>query len=173
MRSGTQSPMTITEFLTQDHAAWMQLALSEAKAAGALGEVPIGAVVVDFSGSEPVLVASAHNSREASGNPIGHAEVLAIQSAAARLGRWRLSNCALFVTLEPCLMCSGAIQQSRIDVVIYGAKDPKAGAVESLYQVLADSRLNHRPHVVAGALAQDCSQLLTQFFSDLRQKKKL
>ncbi|MBK9040556.1 MAG: nucleoside deaminase [Bdellovibrionales bacterium] len=139
---------------------WMRLALEMAKQGEAIGEVPVGAVIV----CEGELVAKAHNLRESCLNPTYHAEVLAIQEASQKLGRWRLTGCELYVSLEPCVMCSGAIVQSRLDRVIYGARDPKAGAVESLYQILSDSRLNHRPLISGGILEEECSHILKTFF---------
>ena len=107
-----------------------------------------------------------HNEREATGDPTAHAEVLAIRRAAATVGEWRLSGCSLVVTLEPCTMCAGAIVQSRVDRVVYGARDEKAGAAGSLWDVVRDRRLNHRPEVIEGVLAADCARILTEFFRD-------
>jgi tRNA(Arg) A34 adenosine deaminase TadA len=142
--------------------------LKLADAAKNLGEVPVGAVIV----LDGKIIAKAYNTRESKNNPLGHAEIDVIRKAAKKLGRWRLSDCTLYVTLEPCLMCAGAIVQSRIGTVVYGAKDPKAGAVESLYAVLADKRLNHRPIVQSGVLADECTKVLKDFFSQLRKKRR-
>ncbi|MBI4883021.1 MAG: nucleoside deaminase [Actinobacteria bacterium] len=142
----------------------MRLALAEAGAASAHDDVPVGAVVV----RDGVAIAARHNERELSGDPTAHAEVLALRDAAAVVGHWRLTECTLYVTLEPCLMCAGALVNARIGRVVYGAIDPKAGAIASLYQVCADARLNHRPPTVGGVLAADCARLLTDFFADRR-----
>jgi tRNA(adenine34) deaminase len=142
----------------------MRLALDEALAAQAHDDVPIGAVVV----RDGEVIARRHNERELSGDPTAHAEVLALRDAAAVVGHWRLLDCTLYVTLEPCVMCAGALVNSRIGRVVYGAVDPKAGAVESLYEVCADARLNHRPPVTAGVLGEDCSRLLKAFFAARR-----
>ncbi|WP_346082008.1 MULTISPECIES: tRNA adenosine(34) deaminase TadA [Actinomycetes] len=140
----------------------MRLALAEAEAAVRDGDVPVGAVVLSPDGT--TVLATGHNEREATGDPTAHAEVLAIRRAAARLGEWRLTGCTLVVTLEPCTMCAGALVQSRVDRVVYGARDDKAGAAGSLWDVLRDRRLNHRPEVVEGVLAGECAALLTEFF---------
>lgn len=142
----------------------MRVALDEAARAALSGDVPVGAVVLAADGT---VLATGHNEREATGDPTAHAEVLAIRRAAARLGQWRLTGCTLVVTLEPCTMCAGAIVQSRVDRVVYGARDEKAGAAGSLWDVVRDRRLNHRPEVVLGVLEQECSKQLTGFFRDL------
>lgn len=147
---------------------FMQEALMEAKKAEALGEVPIGAVVV-YNGE---IIARAYNLRETSQNATTHAELIAIQEACKKTGSWRLENTTLYVTLEPCPMCAGAILQSRIPRVVYGAKDPKAGCVDSLYRLLNDARFNHECEVTEGILAQECGQILTDFFKALRERKK-
>lgn len=139
----------------------MRLALDEAVRAPRTGDVPVGAVVLSADGT---LLGRGHNEREATGDPTAHAEVLAIRAAADAVGRWRLSGCTLVVTLEPCTMCAGAIVLSRVDRVVYGARDAKAGAAGSLWDVVRDRRLNHRPEVIADVLAEDCSRLLTTFF---------
>ncbi|MFC4612048.1 tRNA adenosine(34) deaminase TadA [Streptomyces maoxianensis] len=141
----------------------MRLALAEAERAGLSGDVPVGAVVLARDGA---LLAAGHNEREATGDPTAHAEVLAIRRAAAALGDWRLSGCTLVVTLEPCTMCAGAIVQSRVDRVVYGARDEKAGAAGSLWDVIRDRRLNHRPEVILGVLEQECAMRLTDFFRE-------
>lgn len=142
--------------------AAMLLALDEAARAVRGGDVPVGAVVLAADGS--TVLAAARNEREAAGDPTAHAEVLAVRRAAARLGQWRLAGCTLVVTLEPCTMCAGASVQARVDRVVYGAVDPKAGAVGSLWDVVRDRRLNHRPEVFAGVLAAECGALLSEFF---------
>jgi tRNA(adenine34) deaminase len=147
-----------------DDTAAMRAALDEARAALAHGDVPVGAVVVH--GGE--IIAARHNEREASGDPTAHAEVLALRDAAARLGRWRLDDCTLVVTLEPCLMCAGALLNARIGRLVYGAADLKAGATASLYNVCADPRLNHNPPVTHGVLADHSATLLEQFFAARR-----
>ncbi|MCZ0988246.1 MULTISPECIES: tRNA adenosine(34) deaminase TadA [Streptomyces] len=140
----------------------MRLALDEAELAVRGGDVPVGAVVLSPDGT--TVLGAGHNEREATGDPTAHAEVLAIRQAAARLGEWRLSGCTLVVTLEPCTMCAGALVQSRVDRVVYGARDDKAGAAGSLWDVVRDRRLNHRPEVIEGVLAEDCARILTEFF---------
>ncbi|MBK3580922.1 nucleoside deaminase [Streptomyces sp. MBT65] len=140
----------------------MRLALDAAGAAARGGDVPVGAVVLSPDGT--TVLATGHNEREATGDPTAHAEVLAIRRAAAHLGEWRLSGCTLVVTLEPCTMCAGALVQSRVDRVVYGARDEKAGAAGSLFDVVRDRRLNHRPEVIEGVLAEECAHVLTEFF---------
>ncbi|MFG3513339.1 MULTISPECIES: tRNA adenosine(34) deaminase TadA [Streptomyces] len=140
----------------------MRLAMDEAALAALGGDVPVGAVVLGADGT--TVLATGHNEREAGGDPTAHAEVLALRRAAARTGEWRLTGCTLVVTLEPCTMCAGALVQSRVDRVVYGARDDKAGAAGSLWDVVRDRRLNHRPEVVEGVLAEDCAALLTEFF---------
>ncbi|MFF9626670.1 tRNA adenosine(34) deaminase TadA [Streptomyces griseosporeus] len=140
----------------------MRLALDQAALAARGGDVPVGAVVLAPDGT--TVLASGHNEREASGDPTGHAEVLAIRRAAERTGEWRLTGCTLVVTLEPCTMCAGALVQSRVDRVVYGARDDKAGAAGSLWDVVRDRRLNHRPEVIEGVLADECARVLTDFF---------
>ncbi|WP_344019194.1 tRNA adenosine(34) deaminase TadA [Streptomyces luteireticuli] len=141
----------------------MRAALEEAERAPATGDVPVGAVVLAPDGT---VIGRGRNEREATGDPTGHAEVLALREAARAVGEWRLSGCTLVVTLEPCTMCAGAIVLSRVDRVVYGAVDEKAGAAGSLWDVVRDRRLNHRPEVVSGVLADECSALLTRFFRD-------
>jgi len=143
----------------------MRLALDEARAACARGDVPIGAVVLDEAGR---VVSRAGNERVLSGDPLAHAEVLALRRAADELGGWRLDGCTLVVTLEPCAMCAGALVQARVARLVYGAVDAKAGAVASLWDVVRDPRLPHRPDVVGGILADDCAGLLAQFFGERR-----
>ena len=149
-------------------AQWMQLALDQARHAEACGEVPVGAVIVQATPEGLRVIAVGQNTRETARSPCGHAEINAIEAAAHALGRWRLTGCTLYVTLEPCVMCAGAIVHSRLERVVYGATDPKAGAVQSLYQILSDSRLNHRPEITAGVLASECAAILSQFFSRKR-----
>jgi tRNA(adenine34) deaminase len=143
----------------------MREALREASAAVATGDIPVGAVVLDADGA---LIGRGRNRREADADPTAHAEVLALREAAAARGEWRLSGCTLVVTLEPCTMCAGAIGLSRLTRVVYGAADEKAGAVESLWDVLRDRRLNHRPEVISGVLAAECAAVLSDFFADRR-----
>ncbi|MEU1019203.1 tRNA adenosine(34) deaminase TadA [Streptomyces sp. NPDC005900] len=140
----------------------MRLALAEAELAGRGGDVPVGAVVLSPDGT--TVLAAGHNERELTGDPTAHAEVLALRRAAAGLGQWRLTGCTLVVTLEPCTMCAGALVQSRVDRVVYGARDEKAGAAGSLWDVVRDRRLNHRPEVIEGVLADECAARLTDFF---------
>lgn len=139
----------------------MREALDQARAAASHGDVPVGAVVV----REGRVIARAHNERELRGDPTAHAEVLALRAAADAVGGWRLDGCTLYVTLEPCVMCAGAMQQSRIDRVVFGAPDPKGGATGTLYNVAADPRLNHEVDVTHGVLAEESSQLLSEFFA--------
>ena len=141
----------------------MALALEEGERA--LPDVPIGALVVDEDGE---IIGRGHNEREATGDPTAHAEMLAIREAARHIGEWRLTGCTLVVTLEPCTMCAGAIVLSRLERLIFAAYDEKAGAVGSLWDVVRDRRLNHRPEVIGGVLAQECGALLTRFFQGHR-----
>lgn len=143
----------------------MREALLEARAAVATSDVPIGAVVLDGSGT---VVGRGRNRREADGDPTGHAEVLALRQASASRGEWRLDGCTLVVTLEPCTMCAGAAVLARVERVVFGAFDEKAGAVGSLWDVVRDRRLNHRPEVVSGVLAAESSALLLEFFAGHR-----
>jgi tRNA(adenine34) deaminase len=147
------------------HEEAMRLALAEAVAAGARGEIPVGAVVLDPLGE---VLSRAGNDRESAADPTAHAEVLALRRAAALRGQWRLSGCTLVVTLEPCTMCAGASVLARVDRIVYGAVDDKAGAVGSLWDVVRDRRLNHRPEVVMGVLAGECSAVLKEFFATRR-----
>jgi tRNA(adenine34) deaminase len=150
--------------LPSDDERFMRAALQEAVAAEVHGDVPVGAVVV--RGGE--VVASRHNERELTGDPTAHAEVLALRDASARIGHWRLHDCTLYVTLEPCAMCAGAIVNARVARVVIGALDPKAGAVRSLYRIADDARLNHRATVVEGVLAAPSSAMLKAFFAARR-----
>lgn len=142
----------------------MRMALEQAEAAFAAAEVPVGAIIA----REGRVIAAAHNQREMLRDPTAHAEMIAITQAAESIGGWRLEDCTLYVTLEPCPMCAGAILQARIPTVVFGAADPKAGAVQSLYQLLADSRLNHRCEVVPGVLGDACGLILSRFFQQQR-----
>ena len=146
--------------------AWMRLALAEADAALPSDDVPVGAVVV---GPDGEVLGRGHNVREAEGDPTGHAEVRALQAAARAVGEWRLDGCTLVVTLEPCTMCAGALVLARVGRLVYGAEDPKAGAVGSLWDVVRDRRLNHRPEVVGGVLADECAEALRAFFRTHRE----
>ena len=150
--------------MTDDDA--MAAALAEAAAAPAHGDVPVGAVVV----VDGRVVASRHNERERTGDPTAHAEVLALRDAASALGRWRLDDATVVVTLEPCPMCAGALVAGRVGRLVFGAPDPKAGACGSLYNLCADPRLNHEPVVVTGVRADDASDLLTSFFRGRRRE---
>jgi tRNA(Arg) A34 adenosine deaminase TadA len=143
-------------------------ALQQAEAALAVEEIPIGAVVA--RGGQ--IIAAAHNRRHLDGDPTAHAELLAIRQAATVLGDWRLIGCTLAVTLEPCCMCAGAIVLARLDRLVYGADDPKAGAVRSLYRLCEDDRLNHRPQIAANVLPDRCGQLLSDFFATQRARGK-
>lgn len=146
----------------------MHEALEEAKKAAALGEVPIGAVIV----YKDEIIARAHNLRETTQNALTHAESMAIQEACSKIGSWRLEETTLYVTLEPCPMCAGAILQSRVPRIVYGARDIKAGCVDSLYRLLNDPRFNHECTVTEGVMAEECGQILTDFFKGLRERKK-
>ncbi len=150
------------------HEHYMQLALSEAQQAYEEDEAPIGAVIVH----ENRVIAAAHDQREQLNDPTAHAEMIAITQAAEALHCWRLEGCTLYVTLEPCPMCAGAIVQARIPTVVYGAADPKAGAVRTLYSLLDDPRLNHRCQIVPGVLADACGRIVTQFFQQQRRLGK-
>ncbi|MFI6814064.1 tRNA adenosine(34) deaminase TadA [Nonomuraea sp. NPDC050328] len=143
----------------------MRLALAQARLASERGEVPVGAVVL---GPDGAVLAEAGNDREATADPTAHAEVLALRAAAARLGTWRLGGCTLVVTLEPCTMCAGAAVLARVDRIVYGAADPKGGATGSLWDVVRDRRLNHRPEVILDVLAEECAGLLKEFFAARR-----
>jgi tRNA(adenine34) deaminase len=143
----------------------MRLALVEAEQAMQTGDVPVGAIVVDEAGT---VIGRGRNRREIDRDPTGHAEIVAMRQAAAHLGTWRLHGATLVVTLEPCVMCAGALVNARIERVVYGCNDPKAGALRSLYLIGEDSRLNHRFAVTSGVLAEDCARLLSGFFAALR-----
>ena len=146
------------------HERWMRSAIAEARAAAVHDDVPIGAVVV----VDDEVVATGHNRREVDADPTAHAEILALRAAAAARGRWRLDGATLYVTLEPCAMCAGALVLARIDRVVFGADDPKAGAVGALWDIPRDPRLNHNVEVVRGVEADACARLLTDFFAARR-----
>jgi tRNA(adenine34) deaminase len=156
----------------QAHESFMRLALREAEAALEAGEVPIGAVVVhDTPDGDRRVIAAAHNQREQLRDPTAHAEMIAITQAAEALGNWRLTGCTLYVTLEPCPMCAGAIVLARLPRLVYGAADPKAGAITTLFRLVDDPRLNHRSEVIAGVLAEQCGEILSRFFQQRRQDR--
>ena len=150
-----------------DDEFYMQRALELARAAAARGEVPVGALVVRGG----AIIAESANRREEAKDPTAHAELLAIQAAARELGGWRLTGTTLYVTLEPCAMCAGALVLARVERLVYGADDPKAGAVRSLYRLVEDERLNHRLEVVRGVLAAECGEVLREFFRRRRQRE--
>jgi len=147
----------------------MGRALEQGRLAYELGEVPVGAVVV----CDGAVVGAGANARESRRDPTAHAEMLALRRAAARLGRWRLKGCTLYVTLEPCPMCAGAMVAARIDRLVFGCSDPKAGAIESLYQLAADPRLNHRFAVTGGVCADEAAAMLRSFFQQRRAMRSL
>lgn len=150
------------------HKVWMDRALRQARTAAAVGEVPVGALVV----RDGEVIAEAHNRREVDQDPTAHAELLALRAAARTLGSWRLEGCTLYVTLEPCTMCAGALVLARLPALVYGATDPKAGAVGSLYDVARDPRLNHRVEVTVGVMATECGAELTAFFRARRPRSQ-
>jgi tRNA(adenine34) deaminase len=164
-RADTGSPFIITE----TDQRMMDRAIELARVAGKAGEVPVGAVI--YRGDE--VLAEGANNREATNDPAGHAELIAMRLAGERLGTWRLSDCSLAVTLEPCPMCAGAMVNARLGRRVYGAVDPKAGAVTTLYSIATDPRLNHRVAVIGGVQAARCRQLLQAFFKDRRGKSEL
>ncbi len=151
------------------HLHHMEMALDQAAAAAAEDEVPVGAVIVSFKQG---VIAQAHNEREKLLDPTAHAEMIAITQAAGALRSWRLEDCVLYVTLEPCPMCAGAIVQARLPLVVYGAADAKAGACHTLYQIPTDPRLNHRAQVICGVLADRCAAVLSDFFAAKRRQGK-
>lgn len=162
------TPQLPRQCATPQDVQMMRRAIELARQGWAREEVPVGAVV--FRGDE--ILAEAHNLRECDSDPTAHAEILALREAARKLGEWRLSECTLVVTLEPCTMCAGGIVNARVGRLVYGASDPKAGAIESLYQICDDQRLNHRPQVICGVLAPECRGLLRDFFKQRRQANK-
>ncbi|MBZ0112078.1 MAG: tRNA adenosine(34) deaminase TadA [Thermoanaerobaculia bacterium] len=151
-----------------DDRGWMQIALAEASLAARLGEVPVGALVV----REGEVLGSAHNRRETDQDPLAHAELLAMRQAAQKIGGWRLVGCSLYVTLEPCAMCAGALVNSRVERLVFGAADPKAGFCGSLGDLVRDPRLNHRLEVVSGIEAESSAELLREFFRGLRERER-
>lgn len=155
------------------HEMYMEQALQEAEAAARDDEVPIGAIIVhqDPASDDPRIIAAAHNQREQLRDPTAHAEMLAITQAAEARSNWRLENCTLYVTLEPCPMCAGAIVLARIPRVVYGAADPKAGAARTLFRLLDDPRLNHRCEIVPDILAERCGRILSEFFARKRGRQ--
>ncbi len=148
-----------------DDERWMEEAIGEARRAAALGEVPVGAVIV----RDGTVIARAGNRREIDADPLAHAEILAVRQAASRVGNWRLEGCTIYVTLEPCAMCAGALVLARIEALVYGARDPKGGFCGSLGDLVRHSRLNHRLEVRHGILEETCSSLLKDFFAALRR----
>jgi tRNA(adenine34) deaminase len=156
-------PMQLT--LTEQHEQWMSLALEEADLAAQTGEIPVGCVIVDADGR---LVSRAHNGREVLVDPTAHAEMVAIREAAGRLLSWRLEGATAYVTLEPCPMCAGALVNARVARVVYGCADPKGGAIDTMFGIGRDARLNHRFDVVAGVLGDACAERLRRFFRERR-----
>ena len=159
------TPSAMLGHLVSDDAAAMALALQQASLARGHDDVPVGAIIVRHG----VVIAARHNERELTGDPTAHAEVLAIRDAAEHIGHWRLEHCTLYVTLEPCTMCAGALVNSRVPRVVYGASDPKAGAGGSVYNVLADARLNHRCDITSGPMQHECGTILREFFAKRRK----
>jgi tRNA(adenine34) deaminase len=145
---------------------WMAEAVGLARRAAELGEVPVGAVVVSGTGE---VVGRAHNTKETNGDPLGHAEILALRQASVRVGGWRLSDCTLYVTLEPCAMCAGALVHSRVRRLVFATEDPKAGFCGSLGNLVQDPRLNHRIEISSGVMREECAAMLKEFFAALRQ----
>ncbi|MGD9677766.1 MAG: tRNA adenosine(34) deaminase TadA [Vulcanibacillus sp.] len=157
------------DFCSLEHNKFMEQAIIEAKKAEQLNEVPIGAVIV----KDGLIIARAHNLREKLKDPIAHAEILALQQASQVVKSWRLEGCTLYVTLEPCQMCAGSLIQARIDEVVYGASDPKAGCAGTLLNLLQDDRFNHQVKITKGILEEECSKLLRDFFLKLRVKSNI
>ncbi len=155
---------TPAEHISDNDVLWMEKALELARQASEKGEVPVGAILV----KDDICVAAAHNLREQSGNPIAHAEMLVMQEASQKLGNWRLTDTTLYVTLEPCPMCAGAIVLARIPKVVYAADDPRTGAAGTIYNIVQDERLNHQVELVSGVCAEESSTLLKSFFKNLR-----
>ncbi len=154
-----------------DDKKYMQLALKEARKAASLGEIPIGAVLVDNTNGE--VIAAAHNMRETWQDATAHAEVIVIRQACAQLKRWRLNDCSLYVTVEPCPMCSGAIVNGRVDRVVYGCPDAKAGGAESIFNIITNPNLNHCAEVISGVCEEECAQVMKDFFKRRRQENKM
>ena len=146
---------------------FMKEAIKEAKKAELIDEVPIGCVIV----KDDKVIARGHNVRETKKTPLGHAEIIAIDKASKKLGAWRLQDCDIYITLEPCIMCAGAIIQSRIRRVYYGAKDPKGGAIKSSINVLEAKNINHHPEITSGILEEECSNIISQYFKRKREKQ--
>jgi tRNA(adenine34) deaminase len=169
LRSGASHP---SDGATATDRRMMARALELAREAAAIGETPVGAVVYRMVGDEARVLAEASNTRESQHDPAGHAELIALREAARTLGDWRLNHCTLVVTLEPCTMCAGAIVNARVGRLVYGAADPKAGAVASLYRLCEDPRLNHRIEPVGGIMAEESAELLRAFFRELRQRRR-
>lgn len=153
--------------ILEEDQAWMSIAIEEAHKAELIGEVPIGAIIV----KDGEIIGRGYNLRETTHDPTAHAEMVAIREACERLDAWRLIDCTLYVTLEPCPMCAGAIVQSRVKRVVYGTSDPKAGCAGTLMNLLQEPRFNHETELTSGVLQQECASLLTQFFRNLRNKK--
>jgi len=154
--------------LARDHETYMRMALAQAREALEHEDVPVGAVVVHDGN----VIGRSHNQRELLKDPTAHAEILALTQAAAALGMWRLTGATMYVTLEPCAMCAGALVLARMDALVYGAEDPKTGAVRSLYQICEDDRLNHRLDVTGGVLGDECGEILREFFRGRRDAPK-
>ncbi|NGZ78200.1 tRNA adenosine(34) deaminase TadA [Saccharibacillus sp. VR-M41] len=154
--------------LDKNHEYWMSLAIEEALKAQAIGEVPIGAVIV----KDGEIIGRGYNLRETTHDATAHAEMIAIREASERLGAWRLLGCTLYVTLEPCPMCAGAIVQGRVPLVVYGTPDPKAGCAGTLMNLLQEPRFNHRTELIEGVMQEECANLLSDFFRGLRQRLK-
>jgi tRNA(adenine34) deaminase len=159
---------TLKPAARQNHEYWMRKAIAEAAKAEAKDEVPIGCVIV----KDGKIIARGHNLRETSQDPVGHAELIAIRKAARKLGSWRLLDTVLYVTLEPCTMCMGAVILARIPTVVFGCYDPKGGAAGSIYDLSSNPRLNHRVELLSGILERDCSSILSNFFAELRMRKE-
>ncbi len=160
--------LPVRQITDDDDVYWMKKALALAEQAAEKGEVPVGAIVV----KEGKVIAATHNLREKTGDPVAHAEILAIQSASERLGNWRLTDTILYVTLEPCPMCAGAIVLARIPRVVYATSDPKTGAAGSLYNIVQDDRLNHQVELVSGVCAEESAKILKLFFKNRRKEQK-
>lgn len=152
--------------MKKDHTYFMSLALKEAQKAKEIDEVPIGCVIV----KDNKVISKGHNIRETNKDPIGHAEIVAIRKASKKLDSWRLEGCTLYVTIEPCIMCSGAIIQSRIQTLVYGASDPKGGAVESSLKAFEAANINHHPEIIKGVLEDECRQIIKNYFKSKREK---
>jgi tRNA(adenine34) deaminase len=156
-----------------NHELWMRQALALAREAAERGEIPVGAIVVHHpAGAEARVIGRGFNLREQEKDPSAHAEIVAMREAGRALGVWRLNDCTLYVTLEPCPMCAGAMVQGRVERVVFGCTDPKAGAVATLYQICTDTRLNHRLEVIGGILAEECAAVLREFFAARRSGLK-